>query len=239
MTSQRRYKSGLFWAEKVVTLSNDDPMDVYWMAQCMFMLREFHRAAHVIRSRGLERTSLHCLYLAAESLFEAKDGQQAIDLLNVIESTTGANATTFLQPSSMPAPPTPENASELLAAVWLLKGKVLESMDNRTQARDAYEQALQHSVYCTEALDALMQHDMLMLWEEHELMRNLPVAAQCTDAEARVLQLLYHAKMKKYYETNFPVSFTVVFTPQHANEQPLDSRPIVNQCHADADEHEV
>lgn len=186
-------------------------MDVYWMAQCMFLLREFHRAAHVIRSRGLERTSLHCLYLAAESLFEAKDCQQAIDLLNVIESTAGANATAFLQPPPVSAPPTPENASELLAAVWLLKGKVLESMDNRSQAMDAYVQALQHSVYCTEALDALVQHEMLMLWEEHELIANLPVAAQCTEAEARILQLLYQAKMKKYYETNFPVSFNMDF----------------------------
>lgn len=219
-------------------------MDVYWLAQCMFMLREFHRAAHVIRSRGLERTSLHCLYLAAESLFEAKDCQQAIELLNVIESTagvTGANATAFLQQPHQPPPPTtPENSSELLAAIWLLKGKVLESMDNRAQAMDAYVQALQHSVYCTEALDGLVQHEMLMLWEEHELIGNLPMAAQCTDAEAKVLQLLYCSKMKKYYETNFPVSvYIAYFRVSHRRATFDSSHHPVQQFRADAHAHQL
>lgn len=38
-------------------------------------------------------------------------------------------------------------------------------MDNRGLAMDYYVQALHKSIYCFEALDALVQHEMLMGWE--------------------------------------------------------------------------
>lgn len=206
----------------------------------MFLLREYHRAAHVIRVRGLERTSLHCLYLAAESLFEAKDSPQAIELLAVLEfaANPNANVTATASAAKPPAenpavlqPPADGSAggseaaffgsrSELLASVWLLKGRVLESMDNRALAMDAYIQALQHSVHCTEALDALVQHEMLLVWEEQELIANLPVAAQCGAADAQLLLQLYRSKMKKYYETNFAFA-----TAGNAEQTPLPTGP--------------
>lgn len=83
--SLRRWKSALFWAEKVTVLSNNYPKDVYQLAQCMFMLREYNRAAHVIKSSGLERNNLLCLTLLVECLFDSKDYQEALNLLNSIE----------------------------------------------------------------------------------------------------------------------------------------------------------
>jgi len=38
-------------------------------------------------------------------------------------------------------------------------------MDNRNLAMDCYVEALQKSVYCTEALDSLVEHEMLLAWE--------------------------------------------------------------------------
>lgn len=43
----------------------------------------------------------------------------------------------------------------------LLKGKVLESMDNRGLASECYKQALQYDVYCYEAFDSLIKYQML------------------------------------------------------------------------------
>lgn len=46
-------------------------------------------------------------------------------------------------------------------------------MDNRGLAMDYYVQALHKSVYCYEALEALVQHEMLMAWEgECYVLRN-------------------------------------------------------------------
>lgn len=81
----RRYKSALFWAEKVTVLSNNYPKDVYQLAQCMFMLREYNRAAHVIKNSGLEKTNLLCLTLLVECLFDSKEYQEALNLLTSIE----------------------------------------------------------------------------------------------------------------------------------------------------------
>lgn len=52
-----------------------------------------------------------------------------------------------------------------MASVNFLKGKIFEAMDNRAMAMDSYVQALHKSVYMFEALEALVQHEMLMPWE--------------------------------------------------------------------------
>lgn len=77
----RRYKSALYWSEKVAVLSNNCPRDVYQLAHCMFMLKEFHRASHIIKRSGLEKTNLQCLALLVESLYASNDLQEALNLL--------------------------------------------------------------------------------------------------------------------------------------------------------------
>jgi anaphase-promoting complex subunit 6 len=81
----RRYKSALFWAEKVVVFSNNNPRDVYQLAQCMFMLKEYNRATHVIRNSHLEKSNLLCLELLVECLFASKDYQEALNLLTSLD----------------------------------------------------------------------------------------------------------------------------------------------------------
>lgn len=53
--SQHLYSAALFWADKIVSLSNDDPKDICTLAQCMYLMKQYHRAAHLIKSRGLEK----------------------------------------------------------------------------------------------------------------------------------------------------------------------------------------
>lgn len=204
----RRYQTALFWAEKVTVLSNYDSRDVYWQAQCMFLLREYHRAAYIIRSRGLDKRNLLCHYLAAECLSEAKEYQEALDILNSVDCEVLANnlATGRKDESTVGEDPVFDepNKSDVLASIYFLKGKILEAMDNRILAMDCYVQALHRSVYCSEALDALVQHEMLMAWEEKELMQHIPMDQQCSEAERKILKRLYESKLKKYYESIAP-----------------------------------
>lgn len=202
---QRRYKTALFWAEKVVTLSNYEPKDVYWQAQCMFLLKEYHRAAHILKLRGLEKTNLFCHYLTVESLLEAKEYTDAIELLNSVDIENMSSTILLDQTDNFSADQSLNYAdptkAEILSSIWLLKGKVLEAMDNRTLAMDSYIQALQFSVYCTEALDALVQHEMLFAWEEKEVIESLPFSQQCTDADTKIIKNLYGSKLKKYFQS--------------------------------------
>lgn len=77
----RRYKSALYWSEKVAVLSNNYPHDVYQLAHCMFMLKEFNRASHVIKRSGLEKSNLLCLALLVECLYASNDHPEAFKLL--------------------------------------------------------------------------------------------------------------------------------------------------------------
>uniref|UniRef100_A0A2M4AJ95 Putative anaphase-promoting complex apc cdc16 subunit n=1 Tax=Anopheles triannulatus TaxID=58253 RepID=A0A2M4AJ95_9DIPT len=212
-TELRRFKTALFWAEKVTVLSNDDPRDVYWEAQCMFHLREYQRAAKIICSRELEKRNLLCQYLAAECMTEAKEYQAALDILSSVDSETLSVATTMVRDEGTEASEITgglgydePNRNEILASVYFLKGKVLEAMDNRSLAMDSYVQALKKSVYCTEALDALVQHDMLMAWEEKELLQHILGPQQPTEPERKILKRLYESKLKKYYESIVPLT---------------------------------
>lgn len=72
--------------------------DVYWQAQCMFLLKEYHRAASLIRFYGYEKSDVLCLYLLAECLHEAKEYQEGLDVLMTAEiEDLGLTTTTAVE----------------------------------------------------------------------------------------------------------------------------------------------
>nr|XP_022920577.1 cell division cycle protein 16 homolog [Onthophagus taurus] len=194
------YQAAYYWAEKVVALTCNNPRDIYWLAQCMFLLKQYDRAAHLLRSRSLDTTYVLCNYLTVKSLLEAKDLNEAFKVLNSFNpdvfthvssidmSNLGTEFTSFDD--------TPKH--QICASVFLIKGNVLEAMDNRGLAADCYRQALQCDVYCFEAFENLIQHQMLTSAEEIDLLNSLPISQQCTPEEAEVLTMLYKSKLKIY-----------------------------------------
>ncbi|CAG9807552.1 unnamed protein product [Chironomus riparius] len=200
----RRYKSALYWSEKVAVLSNNYPKDVYQIAQCMYMLKEYNRASHVIKKSGIETKNLLCLTLLVECLFASNDYQEALNLLNsseIEDLNTSLHDETEIDPTISQVNDNLRN--DMLASLYLLKAKILESMDKRTLAIDCYIQALHKSVYLTEALDALLQHEVLMSWEEKDLIHLImPNKQLCNDADLKILKHLYDQKLKKYYSTS-------------------------------------
>jgi len=84
----------------------------------------------------------------------------------------------------------------------LLKGDVLEQLDNRGLASAAYQEALKLDTLCAGAFNALTGHDLLSAAEEAALVRSLPLAEQCGGEEgsdlARLVTQLYSVSRKKY-----------------------------------------
>uniref|UniRef100_A0A1B0D2H9 Uncharacterized protein n=1 Tax=Phlebotomus papatasi TaxID=29031 RepID=A0A1B0D2H9_PHLPP len=185
----RRYQTALFWAEKVAVMSKFETMDVYWYAQCLFLLKEYHRAAFILRLYKLEKTDLMCHCLALECLYEAREYQEALDIVNSVDSYY------MLQSNDEFI-----DSNEVLASISLLKGKILEALDKRSLATESFVQALQTSVYCSEAFDCLTQHEMLLASEERVLMDSLPISQQCSEADGKIIKVLYESKLKKYYD---------------------------------------
>ncbi|EDW43313.1 GM26497 [Drosophila sechellia] len=205
----RRYATALFWAEKVAVLGGQEPRDIYYQAQCMYLLGEYHRAAHTIQHHKLEKNSLPCFNLLLESLYAAKEFTEAANVIqnvevevmttSLINQPVDASSGCYLESNSVFGGEE-NHRNELLSSIYLMKGKVYEALDNRGMAMDFYVQALHKSIYCFEALEALVQHEMLMAWEEFELMHHLPLAQQSSEADAKFILKLYESRLKKYYE---------------------------------------
>lgn len=183
----------------------------------MFLLREYHRAAHIIKSHGLEKTNIFCHHLIVECLYEAKEYTEAIDLMNSIDleylsnavintDVTNADSTVLQILATVDIDDIGPNKAEVISAIYLLKGKILEAMENRNMAMNCYIEALHLDVHCSEALDALVQHEMLLASEEKELITYLPFSSQCTENERQIIEKLYKSKLKKYHESILPVN---------------------------------
>ncbi|XP_078037799.1 cell division cycle protein 16 isoform X1 [Augochlora pura] len=194
------YSAALFWADKVVSLSNENPKDICTLAHCMFLMKQYHRAAHVIKSRGLEKTDVMCHYLTVRSLLEAKEYNEALQVINESEICTNITQSVInYTDRTHVLEDAPKNVQ---SSILYVKGRVYEAMDNRAVATDCYKQALHCDVYSYQAFEALVQNQMLSASEEKELLESLPFTEQCTESEAELLRLLYESKLKKYQEPN-------------------------------------
>lgn len=55
---QDLHGTALFWADKVCSLSNNEPQDVYFLARCMYAMKQYRRAILVIQTMGLDKVIL-------------------------------------------------------------------------------------------------------------------------------------------------------------------------------------
>ncbi|XP_029486720.1 cell division cycle protein 16 homolog isoform X2 [Oncorhynchus nerka] len=196
---QQQYQSALFWADKIASLSHEDPQDIYWLAQCLYLTSQYHRASHALRSRKLDKLYGACQYLAARCHYAAKEFQQALDILDMEEPTSkklldrSVKEENRIQESDWEMTPASINSS-----ICLLRGKIYDAMDNRPLATSSYKEALKLDVYCFEAFDLLTSHHMLTAQEEKDFLDLLPLSQQCTEEEDKLLHFLFENKLKKY-----------------------------------------
>lgn len=220
------YESASFWSEKVLFMTND-PNDAYERARCLYNLKEYHRAAHTIKSRNLHLTNLSCLYLAAQCYYMEKDFKEANNLLdsplivtwpNQNDTSLSATPTTSLGRHSsrlnhnshqqqvkfkqIESPPAEKNVNRWLGAIYLLKGKLYESSDNRQMAQACFKEALLHDIFCFEAFTSLTRHHMLTIEEETALLNDLNIDGLfANDPEiCQFIKLFYSLQGKKYHK---------------------------------------
>ncbi|XP_055492604.1 cell division cycle protein 16 homolog isoform X1 [Leucoraja erinacea] len=198
---QQQYQSALFWADKVASLSHEEPQDIYWLSQCLYLTAQYHRAAHAIRSRKLDKLYGACRYFAAQCHYATKEYQQALDILDMQEPINKI----ILEKSSKDDNKVKEasidwglSPAAIKSSICLLRGKIYDAMDNRPLATNSYREALKLDVCCFEAFDLLTSHHMLTAQEEKELLDSLPFSKQCTEEEHELLYFLYENKLKKY-----------------------------------------
>uniref|UniRef100_A0A8C8K707 Cell division cycle 16 homolog (S. cerevisiae) n=1 Tax=Oncorhynchus tshawytscha TaxID=74940 RepID=A0A8C8K707_ONCTS len=185
---QQQYQSALFWADKIASLSHEDPQDIYWLAQCLYLTSQYHRASHALRSRKLDQ-------------YAAKEFQQALDILDMEEPASKKllDQTVKEDHGIQQSPKDWEmSPASIDSSICLLRGKIYDAMDNRPLATSSYKEALKLDVYCFEAFDLLTSHHMLTAQEEKDFLDSLPLSQQCTEEEDELLHFLFENKLKKY-----------------------------------------
>ncbi|XP_018584715.1 cell division cycle protein 16 homolog [Scleropages formosus] len=198
---QQQYQSALFWADKIASLSHEDPQDVYWLAQCLYLTNQYHRASHALRSRKLDKLYGACQYLAARCHYAAKEYQQALDILDMEEPASRKLLDKSIKEDNGIGEGAKDwgmSSASINSSICLLRGKIYDAMDNRPLATASYKEALKLDVYCFEAFDLLTSYHMLTAQEEIDFLDSLPLSQQCTDEEKELLHFLFENKLKKY-----------------------------------------
>ncbi|XP_053211911.1 cell division cycle protein 16 homolog [Panonychus citri] len=198
------FKTALYWSNKILSFSNCDKSDVLKQAKCFYYLKEYHRASHCIKSRNLHEIDLACRYLAAKSHYAAQEYREAFEILDFDENL-GPLKKMDLELE------TREEHKQLESSICLLKGHIYEALDNRGEAVEWFKKALLLDAYCYEALEALVQHQMLNKQEEEDLLSSIRFENQFDKEEARFIKFLYTSALKKYAkpdELQVPIEFS-------------------------------
>ncbi|XP_013411443.1 cell division cycle protein 16 homolog [Lingula anatina] len=196
---KHQYESALFWADKVVSLSNGEVADVYTYAQTLFLTKQYHRAAYLITNRKLEKTNAACRFLVAKCHYECKEYQEALEVLDSSETPgTGGIRRSIIKEQVESQDESGEPLNKMSSSIHLLRGKIYEALDNRNLAVECLREALREDVYNFEAFDAMIGHHMLMASEEKELLDSLPFSQQCPEEETELIRFLYENRLKKY-----------------------------------------
>uniref|UniRef100_A0A3P8S0K2 Cell division cycle 16 homolog (S. cerevisiae) n=1 Tax=Amphiprion percula TaxID=161767 RepID=A0A3P8S0K2_AMPPE len=232
---QQQYQSALFWADKIASLSHEDPQDIYWLAQCLYLTSQYHRASHALRSRKLDKLYGACQYLAARCHYAAKEFQQALDILDAEEPANKK----LLDRSGKEDNGTPESAKDwdmspasISSSICLLRGKIYDAMDNRPLATSSYKEALKLDVYCFEAFDLLTSHHMLTAQEgEYNKPSDLVVPEMVNGLQDN-LDVVVSLAERHYYNCDFKMcykltSMVMVKDPFHANCLPVHIGTLV------------
>ena len=86
---------------------------------------------------------------------------------------------------------------KILSSIYVIRGKVLEGLDNRGLAAEAFKDALKVDVSCSEAFYAITQHQILTAVEEKALLKSLEFG-KLTGNEGELVEFLYKMRLKKY-----------------------------------------
>ncbi|CAI6347241.1 unnamed protein product [Macrosiphum euphorbiae] len=219
------FSSALFWADKAATLSHFDPRDIYQLASCMFLLKQYQRAVMLIKNKGLDKTDMLCYYMVLRCLVEAKDYTEAANIINSEINPTSCNVSLQQQDMKSHDGLTHFNVQ---SALFCIKGKIYEALDNRNFATDCYREALRNDVHCYDAFQALIQHQMLTSFEEQMLIQSLPWSNHPNDC---ITKPLYEVLLKKYQEPKLTGPFSQFDIPVELIMDNLDIQEAEAERH--------
>lgn len=210
MIDKHEYKSALFWADKLVSLHNEEAQLVQLKADCFFHLKEYHTAIHCLKRSNLHLTSLQAKHLIAKCHLLAKEYAEAIEAISTVDTSTPNITRLMVSPMDGEA----NEEAKWKSSISLVRGQVLEALEKPSMASIAFIQALQWNIRNYEAFLSLVSHEMLNSAERSELLELVSQADPLT-------RYLYECTLKKKYDLSDPCPVS------KATQDKLSSNPDV------------
>jgi anaphase-promoting complex subunit 6 len=180
------YENAIFFADKLVTLSNNEPDDVYRLVQAYMYTKQHRRALHVLHRTQQATASSRFRYLTAKCLAECLELDECLATLD--EAALQAVSEETARDGG------DDGQVRMLAAMQLLKGSVYESQENWPLAARCYMAALHADALCYEALNRIVSNHMISTTEQRALLESLEPKLQAVDAEW--LRVYYRCKLE-------------------------------------------
>ena len=188
---------------KTYNLDSTSLKGCYLAAKSAYEAKELEEAAMIIEQAA------NIIELEKHSLPEyAKQGPQAkTPMVSVTPLSSATNKRDAKEKVTSPnitdAYIDPEKLADLrctLGGIFLLRGHIEESLDNRAAAAEAFKEAVRIDVFCHEAFEALIKHQILTAEEEEELLSTMIFESQCEGEqnEHDLMKLLHQMSLKKY-----------------------------------------
>ncbi|KAF6158942.1 hypothetical protein GIB67_023925 [Kingdonia uniflora] len=191
--SKHLYSSAIFFADKVAAFTSD-PADIYMQAQALFLGRHYRRAFHLLNASQIVFRDLRFRYLAAKCLEELKEWDQCLLMLGEAKIDEHGNILNLKNCHVMDLDKDGEDHEiNISSAIFFLRGKAYEALENRTQALQWYKAAVKADPLCYEALECLIDNHMLTCEEEVSLISSLQFSS-----EDGWLSSFYACLIKKY-----------------------------------------
>uniref|UniRef100_A0A7N0UGE0 Anaphase-promoting complex subunit 6 n=1 Tax=Kalanchoe fedtschenkoi TaxID=63787 RepID=A0A7N0UGE0_KALFE len=171
--SKHLYSSAIFFADKVAGFTSD-PADIYMQAQALFLGGHFRRAFHLLNASQIVLRDLRFRYLAAKCLEELKEWDQCLSMLGDAKLDEHGNVQDTNHSDLMHIYKAGEDREiSISSAIFFLRGKAYEALENRSQAKQWYKAAISADPLCYEALECLIENHMLTCEEERDLLASL------------------------------------------------------------------
>ncbi|KAK8395649.1 hypothetical protein O3P69_005634 [Scylla paramamosain] len=223
---RHHYRTAMFWADKVVSLSGGAAADVYWLAQTYYLTKQYHRAIVLLTTHKLLR-NLTCRYLVALCHYEVGEYPSALNILEHNDNNNMSPSKVKGEPLSVPEI---DDVMSTTCSTHLLKGYIYEATDNRALAAESFQVALQADPMCCEAIHALTQHHMLTAKEEQDLLSSVPLSGWCSEPEGAVVRAVYQTRTNKYCSPNQTIPQPVAALGTNADFLTAQAEKLYYNC---------
>ncbi|KAI7855427.1 ApcC hetero-tetramer Cut9-Hcn1 [Circinella umbellata] len=190
---QHLNKTATFFAEKLTALS-DDTNDVYFLAQAYYQSQEYERALDLLNKKKTLNKSVQCRYLAGLCAIGLENWHDALDYLGPDNPFADKNAHLLMYDDSR------RGNRVLESMMCYARGNAYLQLKEIDKAKSCFKEALKVDVKCYDALDALIEYNMLDERSEWEFIMTLPYDEHC-GSDSDLFRSLYMLQLKRYSHT--------------------------------------